>query len=176
MLTGRQMLTAIAATTVGLTVVMLPGVPAFAGGGAVPNTCQPDYTYVYGSVYSNNVDMVPPASAPSGHTLSIQISAGLSITGTVEGQVSGDLSAIVVGAQASVSASISYTLSASVTYGDSWTVPRSVSVGYLHAGAAHDHMIWRFGHTSGNCQTWIVDRSGTANLPYRIPAFWSTTA
>jgi hypothetical protein len=140
---------------------------------AAPEGCPPDPTYSYSGVSSHNVGMVPPASAPGGHTLSIAITAGTSVTGTVGGSVSGDVNAIVAGAKAQVSASIALTLSASVTYSDSWKVPSSWRLGYLHAGAQRKQMTWKYGHYKANC-AWHTDRSGTAKLPYHIPAFWST--
>ncbi|WP_405619422.1 hypothetical protein [Streptomyces sp. NBC_00076] len=140
---------------------------------AAPQGCPPDPTYSYSNVSTHHVGMVPPASAPGGHTLSIAITAGTSVTGTVGGSVSGDVHAIVAGAKAQVNASIALTLSASVTYTDSWKVPSSWRIGYLHAGAQRKEMTWKYGHYKANC-AWRTDRSGTAKLPYHIPAFWST--
>jgi hypothetical protein len=140
---------------------------------AAPEGCPPDPTYSYSGVSSHNVGMVPPASAPGGHTLSIAITAGTSVTGTVGGQVEGSVNAIVAGAKAQVNSSIALKLEASVTYKDTWTVPSSWRLGYLHAGAHRDEMTWKYGHYKANC-AWHTDRSGTAKLPYHIPAFWST--
>lgn len=142
------------------------------GGPHSPDGCSPDAGYSYNSVRSYLYDMVPYSQGPGGHTLSIQITAGVSVTGTVGGQVSGDVNAIVAKAKVDVNASIALQLTASVTYGDSWTVPSTWRWGYLHAGANRDTMNWEYGYYNGACQ-YIVSRRGTANLPYHIPAFWS---
>lgn len=115
-------------------------------------------------------DMVPSSRGQGGHTLSIQIQAGTSITGTVGGSVGGDFNAIVADARADVNASISGTLSASITYGDSWTVPSSWSWGSLHAGASHDSMNWEYGYYEPTCNYHKI-RDGPANLPYHLPTF-----
>lgn len=151
------------------------GTPALAATGSpqVPQICPADPGYSYTGVSSYRYNMVPPSSAPGGHTLSIAISRGLTVTGTVGGQVEGDIGAIVAGAKASVNASISRSKTASVTYTDTWTVPKGWAIGFLHAGAQRDRMHWTYGHYSGAC-VWIVVRRGTANLPWHIPHFWST--
>ncbi|WP_405879731.1 hypothetical protein OG762_14480 [Streptomyces sp. NBC_01136] len=161
------------AAAAGMSLFALLGVTPAMAQAAVPQSCPPDPGYAYSGVSSHNVGMVPPASAPGGHTLSIAITAGTSVTGTVGGSVSGDVHAIVAGAKAQVNASIALTLSASVTYTDSWKVPASWRLGYLHAGAHRDQMTWKYGHYLANC-SWHTDRSGTAKLPYHIPSFWST--
>ena len=154
------------AVTSGMLVVGTGGT-AFAGGA-------PEYTYAFShkSVYDYN--MVPASSAPPGHTLSIQLTAGLSVTATIGGEVSGEASAIVAGLKASVNASVAMTLTASVTYGDSWKVPAGVTRGYLHAGAERQKADWVYERLTPAC-AWQTVRSGTANVPFHIPAFWSTT-
>jgi hypothetical protein len=124
-------------------------------------------------VKTNLKDMVPSARGQSGQYLTITITAGISLTGTVGGQVSGDVNAIVAGAKAQVNASIALSLTASVAYSTGWTVPTTWAWGDLHAGGSQDSMSWTYGSYNGACQ-WIVQRSGTANLPYHIPTFWHT--
>jgi len=143
---------------------------------AHPDGCPPDGSYAYSGVTNQYVDIVPPASGSPGTPLTINLTAGLGITGTVGGQVSGDVNAIVAGAQASVNASLSLSWTASVTYsGGPWTVPNGVHVGYLHAGGQRESMTWQYGSYTGACR-WVVSRSGTARLPWQAPAFWHTTA
>lgn len=138
-----------------------------------PLMCPGNNMYQYSNTGTTNMDMVPYASAPGGHTLSITITAGASITGTIGGQVEGDANAIFVGAKASVNASISVSLSASVSYGDSWTVPSSWSSGELHAGATAQNFKWAYVHENGNCSTTVL-RSGSGREPYHLPSFWDT--
>jgi hypothetical protein len=152
-------------------VVGVSASPAWAG-------CAADRGYYYSAVKSNYLDLVKAPQAPPGHTLSITLTAGLTATGTVGGQVSGDVSAIIAGAQASVNASIALSLSVSVTVGDSFKIPstvggKAVKVGYLHAGAERDSMNWAYGQYTPTC-TFSTIRSGTANLPWYVPAFWAT--
>lgn len=164
----------------GLTAIMIGGAapaaladPSGPNSRIIPMGCPYDYDYVYSNVSSHNVDMVPPASAPGGHTLSISLTAGLTVTGTVGGSVSGDVNLIVAGAKADVNASIALSIAASVIYTDTWTVPSTWTKGYLHAGAAKDKMNWAYGTEGGTCK-WRVLRSVTADLPYQDPAFWHT--
>jgi hypothetical protein len=138
-----------------------------------PQMCPGNNMYEYHNAGSTNMDMVPYASAPGGHTLSITLTAGASVTGTIGGQVEGDANIIFAGAKASVNASISVSLSASVAYGDSWTVPSNWSTGELHAGASAQNFTWQYVHENGNCST-TVERSGSGREPYHLPAFWDS--
>jgi hypothetical protein len=149
--------------------------PALAGTSSTslahPEGCAPDRGYNYVAVTNHYVDIVPPATESPGTPLTISLTAGLGVTGTVGGQVSGDVNAIVAGAQASVSASISPTWTASVTYGAGpWTVPTGVHSGALHAGVQRKEMTWQSGSYNLGCR-WIVSRSGAAKLPWQAPAF-----
>jgi len=163
--------------------------PAFADSGSVaqaPTTtiasktpvplagCSLLYGYKYGSKVSHLVDMVPPARAQGGHTLSIAITAGLSLSATVTGQVSGDVNAIIAGASTTFGVSYGLTLTAQVTYTDTWTVPSTWAWGSLHAGGSKDSMSWTYGYYSGNPCTYKTQRTGNADLPWKIPSFWST--
>jgi hypothetical protein len=90
------------------------------------------------------------------------------------GSYSGGVSIVVANADYQVSALLAVTLSASVTYSDSWTVPAGVHQGYLDAGAVSDRMNWSHGSYNLGC-AWIVNGSGVLNAPYHLPAFWSWT-
>ncbi|WP_405950740.1 hypothetical protein OG588_35025 [Streptomyces prunicolor] len=138
-----------------------------------PNNCGTGSVYDFGTPKSARIGMVPPSSAPGGHTLGITLTAGTSITGTISGTVSGEEGIIVAKAKESVTASIALTMTASVSYSDSWKVPASWRKGYLHAGADRDTVNWSYGHYGANCK-WVVTRHGVAKLPYHIPAFWSS--
>jgi hypothetical protein len=109
-----------------------------------------------------------------GVTLSIAIYTGASITATANGTVSTEVSAIVASANVSYSISLAVTLTAGVTYTGSWTVPSGYTrQGYIGAGAFADRMAWSYGHYggTGGC-TWIYDRWGTLQAPYRFPDIW----
>ena len=93
-----------------------------------------------------------PARAQGGHTLSITDHGQVSqLTASVGGSVEADASAIVASAKASINASVAFTLSASVSYGDSWTVPSSWAWGDLHAGATSQNFNWQYGTIQSNC-------------------------
>jgi hypothetical protein len=134
--------------------------------------CAPDAGYSVSNAVHNYKDLVPYASAPGGHTLSITITAGASVSATFSGSVEGGASAIIASAKAQWGLSFALTLTASVAYSDSWTVPSTWSSGQLHAGADRKSFKWTYGSFNGACQ-WIVSRSGTSNAPYHLPAFWS---
>jgi hypothetical protein len=140
----------------------------------VPSACPPDAAFSYGNVSYSHIQGPPYSQGPAGHHLSIQITAGMTMTATATITGSGSVSAIVAGARVDVSASLAVSLTASVTYGDTWTVPNGVKQGYLAAGAASRRMNWTHGQYNGACQ-WIVDGHGTLNAPYHLPAFWSWT-
>lgn len=158
------------AMTALLTAVLIGG-GVSAAQAATPDGCLPDPGYQYSNVVHNYIQMVPKNYGSGGTTVGISITAGASVTGTVGGSVSGDVSAIVAGAAASVNGSISYSMSASTTYSGSYTIPSSVSTGWIAAGANSDSMTWKHGSYNPSC-SWVVDRSGTAKLPYHIPYFY----
>ncbi|MEU2778452.1 hypothetical protein ABZ646_37640 [Streptomyces sp. NPDC007162] len=138
-----------------------------------PNNCGTESSYEFSSPKSARIGMVPPSSAPGGHTLSITLTAGTSVTGTITGSLQTEESAIVASAKQTVGVSFALTMTASVSYGDTWKVPASWRKGYLHAGADRDTMNWNYGHYGAGCK-WVIVRKGVAKLPYHIPAFWST--
>ncbi len=150
------------------------GVTAAGPAAAAPARCLPEDSYTYRNVKASHVTVVPYVQAGPGHTLSIQLSAGTTITAGLTGTATGGLSAVVAGAQASVSASLSVSMTATVTYGDTWTVPASAHQGYLDVGASSDSMTWKHGHYAASC-SWVIDSTGTLNSPWHLPAFWSWT-
>jgi len=136
----------------------------------------PDYGYSYSRAGSHTVDMVLPSSGGPGIPLTIALTAGLTVSGTVGGQVSGDMNLILAGAQAQVNASLTTSLTAQVTYtGGPWTVPRNVHIGYLHAGADKESMVWKYGHYAPTC-AYVLNRTGSLDEPWHLPHFWATTA
>lgn len=164
--------------TIGAAMVSLIALGTNSAQAAVPATVHPmncgtASSYQFGSPKSSRIGMVPPSSAPGGHTLGISLTAGTSITGTISGSLQTEESAIVASAKQTVTASIALTMTASVTYSDSWKVPSSWRKGYLHAGADRDTVSWNYGHYGAGCK-WVIVRKGTAKLPYHIPAFWSS--
>ena len=120
--------------------------------------------------------MVLPTSGGPQIPLTIALTAGLTVSGTIGGQVSGDVSLIVAGAQAQVNASLTTSLTAQVTYtAGPWTVPSNVHIGYLHAGADKESMVWKYGHYAATC-AYVLNRSGSLDEPWHLPHFWATTA
>ncbi|BBH16317.1 hypothetical protein Back2_06040 [Nocardioides baekrokdamisoli] len=148
----------------GLVALGPTALPAFAG-------CAPEESYGTANGSHNYKDLVPYVSAPGGHTLSITISAGISVSATVSGDISFDESAILFSAHQSLGVSVSASLSAGITYGDSWTVPATWTRGQLHAGADRESFTWQYLELQPTCKERVVG-SGTANAPYHIPAFW----
>lgn len=140
----------------------------------VPLGCAPDYGYETTGTGTYKYDMVPPAYRDPGQTLSISITAGLSVTGSIGGSVEGDESVIFATAKETVNASIAVSLTASVTYSASKTVPSGVHWGEEHAGATQQRFSWDYGHLTSACH-WVKDRTGTGHEPYHIPSFWMTT-
>lgn len=103
-----------------------------------------------------------------GVTLSLTMTQGTGLTGTVGGELSGDLSAIVAAIKASVSSSIAYSMTSSITQSGSWTV--TGATGWFAVGAVSFAGTWQYG--SYNCSgVWFVQRSGTYNLPSHMPYF-----
>ena len=133
--------------------------------------CGTESTYSVTYVKDDRIGMVPPASAPGGHNLSLTLTAGASVTGTITGSAQFEQRIIIARAKETVSVSIAGTLTASIAYSDSWRVPTSWRKGFLHAGADRKVTNWEFGHYGPNCK-WITTRKGVAKLPYHIPAFW----
>ena len=156
-------------------VVSLGLAPAASASTARPNACPADPAFSFSGVRSSHIAAVPYSQGPGGHLLSIQLSAGISATATFTGTVAGGASILVASADTQVSASLAVSVTANVTYGDSWTVPAGVSQGYLDAGASSDYMNWSKGSYNGAC-AWVVSASGTLNSPYHLPAFWSWTS
>ena len=156
-------------------VTITPGGTADAAS-RLAKACPPDYGYSFSGARSRTVDMVLPSSGGPGIPLTIALTAGLSVSGTVGGQVSGDVNLIVAGAQAQVNASLTTSLTAQVTYtGGPWTVPRNVHIGYLHAGADKESMVWKYGHYAPTC-AYVLNRTGSLDEPWHLPHFWATTA
>jgi hypothetical protein len=141
---------------------------------ATADGCAPDYNYSWSNTSSNKFDMVPYATAPGGHTLSITLTAGASVSITIGGSLETSQSVLIASAKESINASITGTLTASVSYSDSWTVPSGASYGELHAGAKRYFSHWSYGHDTPAC-TWLVTSTGNANMPWQLPAFWSVT-
>jgi len=157
------------------TVLLTPGGAADASS-STQKACPPDYGYSYSGAKSRTVDMVLPASGGPRIPLTIALTAGLTVSGTVGGQVSGDVSLILAGAQAQVNAALTTSLTAQVTYtGGPWTVPSNVHIGYLHAGADKESMVWKYGHYAATC-AYVLNRTGSLDEPWHLPHFWATTA
>lgn len=157
-----------------LATIVVATVGAAAPAIATTDSCPPDYAYTWSSTSSNKIDLVPYSTAPGGHTLSITLTAGASISIQIGGSLETSQSILIASAKESINASITGTLTASVSYGDSWTVPSNASYGELHAGANRYYSHWSYGHYSPSC-TWVVTSTGTANMPWHLPAFWSVT-
>ena len=158
-----------------LAVSSLLGAPAALASQRQPLGCPADPAFSFSGVRASHIAGVLYSQGPPGHTLTIQLTAGISVTASYTGTVSGGASILVASAQTQVSASLALSLSASVTYGDSWTVPLGVQQGYLDAGASSDYMSWTKGSYSGGC-VWVVSARGTLNSPWHLPAFWSWTS
>ncbi|MFJ9120836.1 hypothetical protein ACIRJO_35575 [Streptomyces sp. NPDC102394] len=165
-------------TTVGAALLALVAVGTTSAQAATsmpvhPNNCGTETAYQFGTPKSEHIGMVPPSSAPGGHTLGITLTAGSSITGTISGSATAEESVIVAKAKETLGVSVALSLTASVSYSDTWKVPSSWRKGYLHAGADRDTVSWNYGHYGSGCK-WVIVRKGVAKLPYHIPAFWST--
>jgi hypothetical protein len=167
---ARPTLLPVLVTALALTLVGVATNPA----AAAPARCLAADSYSYSNVRASHVTVIPYVQGDPGHTLSIQISAGTTIQASLTGTATGGISAVVAGAQTSVSASLSVAMTASVTYGDSWTVPTNVHHGYLDVGASSDAMTWKHGYYTPTC-TWVIDHTGTLNSPWHLPSFWSWT-
>lgn len=163
-----RMLCAVAVAVVGANVAA--AAPAVAEPGR-PLACAPDPSYHFSNVSSSSIEMVPRNYGQHGTTVGITITVGTSVTGTIGGSYTTGVSVLVADAKVSVNASIAWTLSASVSYSGSFTVPASQSTGWIAAGAQSNSMNWQYGSYNGAC-TWIVSRTGTAKLPYHVPYFF----
>jgi len=171
-MSARRSTAVIAAIVAVLSMVLAPAALASPNR---PSGCPADPAFSFSGVRSSHIAGVPYSQGPPGHTLSIQLYAGIAVTATFTGSVSGGASILVASADTQVSAALAVSLSASVTYGDSWTVPAGVQQGYLDAGATSDYMNWSRGSYNGAC-VWVTTASGTLNSPYHLPAFWSWTS
>ncbi|MDI5966184.1 hypothetical protein [Streptantibioticus silvisoli] len=139
-----------------------------------PNGCVSDAGYDITSHSHHYKDMVPSAEGEGGQSLTITLTAGLSVSASITGSAAFSESAIIASAKETIGLTFTGTLSASVSYGSTWAVPSSDSVGYLHAGADEQYVHWNYGQYNGAC-TWVVSKSGTGYLPYHLPTFWHTT-
>jgi hypothetical protein len=140
--------------------------------------CPVEYYYKYGAVSNSYRDAtsVNPVYGQAGVRVGITLTQGKSVTGTVGGAISGEVSAVVAGAKAEVSSSIALTKTASVQYTGSFTIPATwTNGGYLHVGGYTKKMTWYYANTTPTCGE-RINRSGTANLPTSIPAYWTTRA
>jgi hypothetical protein len=143
-----------------------------------PRSCPVEYYYKYSPVTNAYKDAtgVAPVYGQPGITVSITITRGQSVTGTIGGSASGEASAIVAGAKAEVSSSIALTKTASVSYTGTATIPRTwTNGGYLHVGGYTKKMTWYYANTTPSCGE-RINRSGPANLPTSVPAYWTTGA
>lgn len=138
---------------------------------ARPAGCPPDPGYSFTSPAHNFTDMVSSAEGGSGVHLSITLTSGRTVSTTLTGTLETSESLFIESASLSLSLAVESSITTSVSYGGDWTVPSTWSVGYLHAGADRESVNWTYGSYNGAC-TWIVARSGTANMPYHVPAFW----
>ena len=133
-----------------------------------PLCISPDPGYAYLGTTRSYIDW-KRVYGTQGVTLQITIDQGSSVTGTVGGQVSGDVNLIVAGAQVSVNSSIALTKSEQFTQSGTWTV--TGSTGWFAVGAATYAGTWQYG--SWDCVgNWIVQRTGTYNLPAQMPYFY----
>lgn len=101
--------------------------------------------------------------------LTLSITMGTAITGTVGGQVSGDVSLIVAGAKASVDSSIAMTKTIGATASTTWIV--TTDTGWLAVGAIAQSGNWQYGYFSCTGR-WVIQRSGSYVLPTLAPAFY----
>jgi hypothetical protein len=141
-------------------------------------SCPVEYYYKYGGITNTFKDAtgVNAVYGQAGLHVSITIVQGKSVTGTIGGAVSGEVSAIVAGAKADVSSSIALSKTSSVSYTGSTTIPSTwTNGGFLHVGGYTKKMTWYYANTTPTCGEHI-NRSGPANLPTSIPAYWTTRA
>jgi hypothetical protein len=136
-----------------------------------PRGCSTPYAYQYTKV--TNVNQADPADTSSGEngiTLTVTITNGQTVTGTVGGSAGFDLDAIVAGANASVNGSISYSKTSSVTKSYQWKVTGGAE-GTLYVGAQDKKMDWQYGYVNSGCK-YVEAQHGTAKLPYKLPYSW----
>ena len=132
-----------------------------------PSLCPPETDVSFSNIKTGTIaDEI--VFGQGGVTLSISESSGTTVTGTVGGSGTFSLSAIIAGAQTQVNASIAYSKTTTVTRGGTWTVPTSVSQGWLADGAQTRHFSWKQFRQNGNC-TSTVTGTGTANMPVVAP-------
>jgi hypothetical protein len=140
--------------------------------------CPVEYYYKYTNVTNSfrPAAGVNPVWGGPGVVIGITMSQGKTITGTVGGSVSTEVSAIVAGAKVDVNGSISLSKTTTVIYSGSKVINATwKNGGFLHVGGVSKAMTWAYANTTPTCGERIV-RTGTANLPYAVPAFWVTQA
>ncbi len=174
------MMVSLRAAQAGLGVAFAVGTTMIAPLSATAGTqsCPVEHYYKYGGVTNSYKDAtgVNPVYGQPGISVSIAITHGKSVNGTIGSALSGEASAIVASAKAEVNASIALTKTASVTYTGSVTIPKTwKNGGYLHVGGYTKKMTWYYANSTPTCGEHI-NRSGPANLPTSIPAYWTTPA
>ena len=106
-----------------------------------------------------------------GSHLSISLTKGTAATSTFSGSVETDIGFIIAEAKATFGYSYAKSVSYSVTYGTTWTVPTSWSVGYLHIGAQASSMDWEVYRYDYPCTVHVL-RHGHAQLPWQAHYTW----
>ncbi|WP_460625972.1 hypothetical protein [Intrasporangium mesophilum] len=165
-------------TAMGLLAVSVLSTVAPQAAQASTSGCPVEYYYRFANVTTAYKDAanIPPAYGGPGVLVGITITEGKTVTGTVGGAVSGEVGIIVAEAKVDVSGSIALSKTASVAYSGSKTIPMTWTTGgYLHVGGFTKKMTWYYARTTPTCGEQVI-RSGPANLPYHIPAFWATRA
>jgi hypothetical protein len=138
---------------------------------AAPAGCAYESGYGFSSPAHNFQDLVSSAEGGGGTQLNITLTSGRTTTSTVTGSLQTTEGFFIASATETYSLAFAKAITTQVAYGFTWTVPRTWSVGYLHAGSDRQSMKWTYGHLASSC-VWVVTSSGTANLPYHVPASW----
>lgn len=137
--------------------------------GAITPLCvAPDAGYSYVGRSITHIDHYR-ATGTQGMLLTVSVNSGVTLTGSVGGQVSGDLSAIIAGAKAQVDASIALSKTVGASASASWTVP--TASGWLAVGATAQSGNWQYGYFDCTGR-WVVQRSGSYRLPTIAPSFY----
>jgi hypothetical protein len=137
---------------------------------AVPSACPPDAGYVFSAVTTTAIAR-DTTYGSRGITITVTLSAGQSVTGTITGTVGVSVNYLIASAKADVSGSIAQSMTATYTTSGSYTIPASQSTGWVSVGAQARSMNWQYGAYTGACK-WVVQHTGTAKLPTLMPYFF----
>jgi len=139
----------------GLVAVAAPDASAGCPTGTIYTTSDGQHYFIpKGGNYTTN--------GPAEVTLSVSVTNGTIVTGTVTGSVSFSLSAILASATATFGGSFAISKTSSVTTTGSWTP--ETGHGWLAWGAWGYAFDWQQGHYDGGCH-WIQTGSGEGIAP-----------